>query len=83
MLVACCGGDLRSALETCLEMRVPFVGLTPIPLDERQRELVGELAWKAKLPVVLNAGAIPGLPGVLAEALVRRFPSIPISTGKI
>ncbi len=77
MLIACCGNDLSTVLETCLEMRVPFLGLTPISLSEPQRERIGEMAWEANLPVVLNAGALPGLPGVLAEALVRRFPVIP------
>jgi hypothetical protein len=55
---------------------VPFVGLSALHLDERSVDVLGETAWKAQVPVVLQAGAVPGLPGVLAESLVRRFRSI-------
>ncbi len=75
-LVACCGGELTSAISAALSMRVPFVGLSALALDERSQNVLGETAWKAQVPVVLQAGAVPGLPGVLAESLVRRFPSI-------
>jgi putative NAD(P)-binding protein len=75
-VVACCGGDLGGALQATLELRVPFVGLSPIPLGARGRAHVAELAWKAQVPIVLHAGALPGIPGLLAESLVRRLPSI-------
>ena len=75
-VVACCGGELTSAISAALSTRVPFVGLSALPLDERSRDILAETAWKAQVPVVLQAGAVPGLPGVLAESLVRRFSSI-------
>jgi hypothetical protein len=75
-VVACCGGDLLAALSCALELRVPFVGLSPVPLEPRNRGHLAELAWKAQVPVVLHAGALPGIPGILAESLVRRVPSI-------
>lgn len=75
-LVACCGGDQLVALQTALELRVPFVGLSPVGLEARSRARLAELAWRAQVPVVLWAGALPGLPGILAEALVRKLPAI-------
>ena len=72
-VVACCGGELTSAISAALSTRVPFVGLSALRLDERSLDVLGETAWKAQVPVVLQAGAVPGLPGVLAESLVRRF----------
>jgi hypothetical protein len=75
-LVACCGGDQLVALQTALELRVPFVGLSPVWPEPRSRAHLAELAWRAQVPVVLAAGALPGLPGILAEALVRQLPEI-------
>ena len=75
-VVACCGGDQLVALQSALELRVPFIGLSPLPLDPRSARHLGELAWRAQVPVVLHAGAVPGLPGILAESLVRRLPAI-------
>ena len=75
-VVACCGGDLLVALQTALELRVPFVGVSPLALEPRNERRVAELAWQAQVPVVLHAGAVPGIPGLLAESLVRRVPSI-------
>jgi hypothetical protein len=75
-VVACCGGDLLAPLQCALELRVPFVGLSPVPLEPRNRSHLAELAWKAQVPVVLHAGALPGVPGLLAESLVRRVSSI-------
>ena len=71
-VLACCGGDQVRALQCALELRVPFVGLSPVPLPARSRAHVAELAWKAQVPVVLHPGALPGIPGILAESLVRR-----------
>ncbi len=76
VVVACCGGDPLVALQTALELRVPFVGVGPTRLEPRTRAHLAELAWRAQVPVVLWAGALPGLPGVLAEALVRKLPAI-------
>jgi hypothetical protein len=76
VLVACCGGDSLVALQTALELRLGFVGVSPVPLDARTRAHLAEQAWRAQVPLVLWAGALPGLPGVLAEALVRRLPEI-------
>jgi hypothetical protein len=64
------------AIQTALELRLGFVGLSPVSLDARTRAHLAELAWRAQVPLVLWAGALPGLPGVLAEALVRRLPRI-------
>jgi len=75
-LIGCCGGDQLVALQTALELRVPFVGLSPVALEPRSRAHLAELAWRAQVPVVIFAGALPGLPGILAEALVRRLPAI-------
>lgn len=75
-VVACCGGDLRVALQCALELRVPFVGLSPVALEARAARHFAELAWNAQVPVVLHAGALPGIPGILAESLVRRVPAI-------
>ena len=75
-VVACCGGDLLVALQTALELRVPFVGVSPLALEPRNERRVAGLAWQAQVPVVLHAGAVPGIPGLLAESLVRRVPSI-------
>jgi len=75
-VVACCGGDLLVALQTALELRAPFIGVSPLELEVRSELRVAELAWQAQVPIVLHAGAVPGIPGLLAEALVRRLPSI-------
>ena len=75
-VVACCGGDLGPAITVAVSLRVPFVGLSALALAARSRDVLGEAAWKAQVPVVLQAGALPGLPGVLAEVLVRRYRSI-------
>jgi len=75
-VLACTSGDSLLALQTALELRVPFVGVSPLPLEARSRAHVAELAWRAQVPVVLWAGALPGLPGILAEALVRHLPTI-------
>lgn len=75
-VVACCGGDLLAPLHCALELRVPFVGVSPVPLEARNRSHLAELAWNAQTAVVLHAGALPGIPGLLAESLVRRVSSI-------
>ncbi len=76
LLVSCCGGNQSGALQVALELRVPFIGLSPVRIEARSRALVAEQAWRAQIPVVLSAGALPGLPGILAELLVRTLPAI-------
>lgn len=76
LLVACCGGDQIIALQVALELRVPFIGVSPLRIEARSRALVAEQAWRAQVPVVLSAGAVPGIPGIAAELLVRQLPAI-------
>ena len=75
-VVACCGGDLLPLIDVALNVRVPFIGLTPVALDKRVRDLLGERSWQAGLPLVLQAGAVPGLLGIACELLVRSLPEI-------
>jgi putative NAD(P)-binding protein len=75
-VVACCGGDLLVALQTALEVRAPLIGVSPLALELRSQMRVAERAWQAQVPIVVHAGAVPGIPGLLAESLVRRLPSI-------
>jgi len=76
LVVACCGGSALAALQTALELRAGFIGVSPLRLEPRSEKHVAELAWRAQVPVVLHAGAVPGIPGLLAESLVRRVPEI-------
>ena len=76
VVVACCGGDLLPPIDVALRVRVPFIGLTALPLDARTRAALGERAWQAQVPLVLQAGGVPGLPGIAAELLVRCVPEI-------
>jgi hypothetical protein len=71
-VVACCGGDWIAALEVSLEARVPFIGVGALRLEPRSWRLLADRAWQSQVPVILQAGAIPGLPGILAEYAVRR-----------
>ena len=76
-LVLCCSmGEPLAALDAALNGRTPFLCLTTFWLDRRAQRTIAERAWQASLPVVLYAGAVPGLPGVLAEQLVRQFESL-------
>lgn len=72
-VVACCGGDWTAALEVALEARVPFVGVGALRFDDHTMRLIADRAWEAQIPVILQAGAVPGLPGVLAEWAVRHY----------
>lgn len=76
VLVACSAGPPLAALGRALECGVPFIGVTSFPLDAHERGAVAERAWQARIPVVLGCGAIPGLPGVVADSLVRRFDAL-------
>ena len=75
-VLSCCGGPWLPALDAAVQTRVPFISLSPTPLEERVSQRLQEEAWKSQVPVILHAGAVPGLPGVLAELLMRRFPSL-------
>src|SRR5258705_5965320 len=75
-VVACCGGDQLLALQSALQLRVPFIGLSPLPLDPRSARHLGELARRAQGPVVLYAGAVPRIPRILAESLVPRLAAV-------
>ncbi len=73
LLVACSAGPPLAALEHAIETRTPLICPVPFHLSGRARETLAERAWQANVPVVLCAGASPGVIGVLAEKLVRDF----------
>jgi hypothetical protein len=76
VVVCCSGARAAEALAVSLDHRVPFVGVSPVPLPAHTATELGRRAWEGQVPVVLGAGAIPGLPGVMAEYRVRRTPEI-------
>lgn len=75
-ILCCSAGPPLAALERALELRVPFVSITSFFLDAHTRAQLSERAWEAGVPLVLDAGAVPGLPGVVAETLMRRFDTL-------
>jgi hypothetical protein len=76
LLVACASDLPAAALELAIELRVAVIAVSTLVLGAARRAALADQAWRAQVPVVLHAGAIPGLPGVLAELLVRRFASL-------
>ncbi|MFQ5512813.1 MAG: saccharopine dehydrogenase NADP-binding domain-containing protein [Myxococcota bacterium] len=76
LVVFCAGADLLDSLVQAIDACVPFISLTPSTLEPRAAYELQRRAWTAQVPVVLEAGAVPGLPGVLAELLVRSFPAL-------
>ena len=72
-IVLACGGAPLAALELALRVRVPVVCLAPLRLDAHAADLLAARAWEAQVALVLAAGAVPGLAGVAAEWLMRRF----------
>lgn len=75
--VLCCAGTgAGAALRAAIEHRVPFVDLAPLLLGSRALNTLREEAWSAQVPVVLYAGAVPGLPAVTADFLLRCFRTI-------
>ena len=72
-IVACTSSPPLAALERALETRVPFVSVTRMALAQDRLQRLGERAWEAQTPIVVHAGAVPGLPGIAADALLRRF----------
>jgi hypothetical protein len=75
-LVICSGPDCLPALEVALEARVPFIAAGPVGIETSAQRILAERAWSAQVPIVLEAGAAPGLAGVAAERLVRALPEI-------
>ena len=75
-VIACCGGSWLAALNVAIQTRVPFLATSPTLLEKRNQLRLQEEAWRGQVPVILHAGGIPGLPSVLAELLMRRFPSL-------
>lgn len=75
-ILACSTAPPLAALELALEARVPFVALSSLEPAPGSLRSIAERAWAAQVPIVLHAGAVPGLPGVCAEFLVRRFDHI-------
>lgn len=76
VVIDCSAGTSTAAIVRAIEYRVPFISLTVLSVEPGSYSSLAEQAWKAELPVVLFAGAIPGLPGVLAERFVRRFAAL-------
>jgi hypothetical protein len=72
LAISCASGLPRAVLERAVALRVPLIDLTPLPLERGARRALGERAWEARVPIVVHAGAVPGLAGVAAEFLVRR-----------
>ncbi len=75
-VIACCSADSLAALDIAIRSRVAFIGVTELTMDERTHKKLERQAWAAQVPVILHAGAVPGLPGVLAEYLVRNNPTL-------
>jgi hypothetical protein len=75
-VIACSTDSPLAALDCAVEARAPFISLTPIEWTASARALLAERAWEAQTPIILNAGASPGLPGIAAELLVRRFEAL-------
>ncbi len=73
VVIACNGGSPAAAVETAIQTRVPLISISPVPLDDHSTRIVAEKAWDAQIPVILHAGAVPGIPGILAEYLMREF----------
>lgn len=72
-VVACASSPPLAALDRALETRTPFVSLTSISLGAASMTALAERAWEAQTPVVFHAGAVPGLPCIAADLLLRRF----------
>jgi hypothetical protein len=76
LVIDCADGPDGSVLEAALELRVPFIGAATRAWDARGLARAAERAWQAQLPVIVHAGALPGLSGVVCDLLVRRCPDI-------
>ncbi len=72
-IVACTSTPPLAALERALATRVPFVSVTRMGLAQDRLRRLCERAWEAQTPIVVHAGAVPGLPGIAADALLRDF----------
>lgn len=67
----CASGPPLAVLEAALETRTAVICASTFRLGERARATLAERSWRHETPVVLHAGAVPGLGAVAAEALVR------------
>jgi len=76
LLVACASDLPAAALDLAIGMRVSLIAVSSLVLGAARRSALEERAWRAQVPVVVHAGAIPGLPGVLADLLMRRFSAL-------
>ena len=76
LLIPCCPELDAGLAGFALERRLPILAPSGFRLDPRAQRKLEERAWAAQVPMVLHAGALPGLPGMLAELLVRRFPEL-------
>lgn len=75
-VVSCASSPPLAALDRAIESRIPFVSLTSMSLGAATLSTLGERSWEAQTPVVIHAGAVPGLPCVSAELLLRRFKQV-------
>jgi len=73
LVISCCSVPPLAALERALEARVPLLSLTRMTLSHSTTDALSESAWDAGIPVILHAGATPGLPGLTADFLLRRL----------
>jgi hypothetical protein len=76
LLVACCSDLPPGCIDVAVGMRVPVVCVSSLDLGEARRQALAERAWRAGVPAIAHAGALPGTPGILAELAVRRFPHL-------
>jgi hypothetical protein len=76
LLVACCSDLSPGCIELSVAMRVPVVCVSSLELGEGRRHALAERAWRAGVPAIVHAGALPGAAGLLAEIAVRRFPRL-------
>jgi hypothetical protein len=76
LLVACASDLPAAALDLAIDTRVAVISVSSLALGAERRHALAAQAWRAQVPVVIHAGAIPGLPGVLADLLMRRFAAL-------
>lgn len=72
LAISCASGLPRAVLERAAALGVPLIDTAPLTLERGARLALGELAWESQVPLIVHAGAVPGLAGIAAEFLVRR-----------
>ncbi len=75
-VIDCADGPAHGVLDAALELRVPYIGAATRACEMAALAKTAERAWQAQLPVVVHAGALPGLSGVVCDLLARRCPDI-------